>query len=104
MRSALITGAAGQDGILLSQMLLTDGYRVTGMIKPGMSGAVLHAYAPQVDVIDCDLADSEGLRSLIARLRPDEIFNLGGVSSIVESVILEAKLRFCVQCACSSSP
>lgn len=86
MKSALITGAAGQDGVLLSQLLLADGYRVTGMIKPGMSGAVLHAYAPHVDVIDCDLADSEGLRALIARTAPDEIFNLGGVSSIVESV------------------
>ena len=86
MKSALITGAAGQDGILLAQMLLADGYRVTGMIKPGMSGAVLHAYAPHVDVIDCDLADSDGLRGLIARTAPDEIFNLGGVSSIVESV------------------
>ena len=60
MKSALITGAAGQDGILLSQMLLADGYRVTGLIKPGTSGAVLHAYAPQVDVVDCDLADREG--------------------------------------------
>lgn len=86
MTTALITGAAGQDGILLSQMLLADGYRVTGMIKPGMSGAVLHAYAPQVDVIDCDLADNDGLRALIAKVRPDEIYNLGGVSSIVESV------------------
>lgn len=86
MKSALITGAAGQDGILLSQLLLADGYRVTGMIKPGMSGAVLHAYAPHVDVIDCDLADSDGLRALIGRVAPDEIYNLGGVSSIVESV------------------
>ncbi len=40
MKSALITGAAGQDGILLSQLLVADGYRVVGMIKPGMSGAV----------------------------------------------------------------
>jgi GDPmannose 4,6-dehydratase len=86
MKSALITGAAGQDGILLSQMLVADGYRVVGMIKPGMSGAGLHAYAPPVDVIDCDLADSDGLRDLIARTHPDEIYNLGGVSSIVESV------------------
>ena len=86
MTTALITGAAGQDGILLSQMLLAEGYRVTGMIKPGMSGAILHAYAPEVDVIDCDLADSDGLRGLIERVRPDEIFNLGGVSSIMESV------------------
>ena len=86
MKSALITGAAGQDGILLSQMLLAEGYEVVGLIKPGTSGAVLHAYAPRVEVIDCDLADSGGLRSLISRVRPDEIYNLGGVSSIVESV------------------
>lgn len=86
MKSALITGAAGQDGILLSRLLLADGYRVTGMIKPGMSGAVLHAYAPRVEVVDCDLADRQGLRDLIARVQPDEVYNLGGVSSIVESV------------------
>lgn len=86
MTSALITGAAGQDGILLSQMLLADGYQVTGLIKPGTSGAVLHAYAPPVDVIDCDLADREGLLAVIARVQPDEIYNFGGVSSIMESV------------------
>lgn len=86
MTTALITGAAGQDGILLAQMLVADGYRVTGVIKPGMSGAVLHAYAPQVDVVDCDLADADGLRRLVERVQPAEIFNLGGVSSIVESV------------------
>ena len=86
MKSALITGVAGQDGILLSQMLLADGYRVTGLIKPGTSGAVLHAYAPQVEVVDCDLADASGLRAVIERSQPDEVYNLGGVSSIMESV------------------
>lgn len=83
---ALITGAAGQDGILLSQMLLADGYRVTGLIKPGTSGAVLHAYSPQVDVLDCDLGDAAQLRTILRATEPDEIFNLGGVSSIMESV------------------
>ena len=86
MKNALITGAAGQDGILLSQMLLAEGYRVTGLIKPGTSGSTLHAYAPQVTVLDCDIADAEMLSAVIASVAPSEIFNLGGVSSIVESV------------------
>lgn len=86
MKSALITGAAGQDGILLSQMLLADGYRVTGLIKPGTSGSILHGYAPQVDVLDCDIADRDTFASVIASVQPNEIYNLGGVSSIVESV------------------
>ena len=86
MKSALITGAAGQDGILLSQMLLADGYRVTGLIKPGTSGALLHAYSPQVDVLDCDISDRETFARVITTVQPSEIYNLGGVSSIVESV------------------
>jgi GDPmannose 4,6-dehydratase len=86
MKSALITGAAGQDGILLSQMLLAEGYRVTGLIKPGTSGSVLHAYAPQVDVLDCDIADRDTFARIITSVQPNQIFNLGGVSSIVESV------------------
>lgn len=86
MTTALITGAAGQDGILLSQALLAEGYRVVGLIKPGTSGAVLHAYAPKVEVVDCDLADLTALTDLVTHVAPDEIYNLGGVSSIVESV------------------
>lgn len=86
MPTALITGAAGQDGILLAGMLAADGYRVVGLIKPGTSGAVLRAYAPSVEVVDVDLADSAGLAGLIAGVAPDEIYNLGGVSSITESV------------------
>lgn len=86
MPTALITGAAGQDGILLAGMLAADGYRIVGLIKPGTSADVLRAYVPSVDVVDVDLADSRGLAGLITQVAPDEIYNLGGVSSITESV------------------
>jgi GDPmannose 4,6-dehydratase len=86
MTSALITGAAGQDGILLSQMLLADGYRVRGLVKPGMDSSVLHRYAARVEVVSCDLGDPDALRAVIAADVPDEIYNLGGISSIMESV------------------
>ena len=86
MKSALITGAAGQDGILLSQLLVADGYRVIGLVKPGTPADELHRYAGSVEVVDCDLGDPVDLRSVVLDVAPDEIFNLGGISSIMESV------------------
>jgi GDPmannose 4,6-dehydratase len=83
---ALITGAAGQDGILLSQQLLAEGARVTGLVKPGADGVVLSRYAPDVRIVECDLADNRALAHVIAEASADEIYNLGGVSSIVESI------------------
>lgn len=86
MTSALITGAAGQDGILLAQLLCADGYQVSGLIKPGTDATQLLHYAPDVEIIECDLGDSSALRSVLLDLVPREIYNLGGVSSIMESV------------------
>jgi len=82
---ALITGAAGQDGILLSQDLLASGSEVIGLVKPGTDTSFLLRYAPAVQVIDCDLSDSASLRKALADVSADEIYNLGGISSIVES-------------------
>ena len=83
---ALITGAAGQDGIVLSQLLLADGYRVTGLVKPGTPTATLLRYAPAITIVEGDLGDFEEVRCTVVDLEPDEIYNLGGISSIMESV------------------
>jgi GDPmannose 4,6-dehydratase len=82
---ALITGAAGQDGILLSQDLLASGAEVVGLVKPGTDTSFLLRYTPGVQVIECDLSDSALLREALADTSADEIYNLGGISSIVES-------------------
>jgi len=75
-RTALITGILGQDGSLLSELLLARGYRVVGVARPGArvspdaeasSGAMLE---------NIDLADTEGVRALLQRHRPDEIYHL----------------------------
>jgi GDPmannose 4,6-dehydratase len=86
MTTTLITGAAGQDGILLSQHLVAEGHRVIGLIKPGTEASVLHRYAPDVEILECDLADTVELHALLVAQAPDEIYNLGGISSIMESV------------------
>jgi len=82
---ALITGVAGQDGTLLSQMLLADGYEVIGLVKPGHDITSFQRYAPAAIVQPCDLGDSLSLERLIIDVSPDEIYNLGGISSLSEA-------------------
>lgn len=83
---ALITGAAGQDGILLARMLERDGVEVVGLVRDPADAADLLRYAPRTTVVGCDLGDGPALRRLVVELAPDRIFNLGGISSIMESV------------------
>jgi GDPmannose 4,6-dehydratase len=81
MPTALITGATGQDGTYLSRNLLERGYDVHGLVKPGDgSGAT-----PGVTTHPCDLRDAAGLHRLTLELRPDELYNLGGQSSVAAS-------------------
>jgi len=82
---ALITGVAGQDGTLLSQMLLADGFEVVGLVKPGHDAAILRSYAPDATVQFCDLGNPVELENLILELQPDQIFNFGGISSLAEA-------------------
>jgi GDPmannose 4,6-dehydratase len=72
-RTALITGAAGQDGLLLGQHLQALGYRVVGVVreKPaaGRSG-------DNTQFITADLCDQPTVQRLLDRWRPDEIYHL----------------------------
>lgn len=83
---ALITGVAGQDGTILSRMLERDGHEVIGMIKPGTDTRTLECYAPGITIIECDLADAAAMTAAVVDTAPDQIYNFGGISSIVESI------------------
>jgi GDPmannose 4,6-dehydratase len=82
----LITGAAGQDGTILAGMAAREGHDLVGLVKPGTDVATLVRYAPDLRVIECDLCDATTLGSVVREEAPDRIFNLGGISSIMESV------------------
>lgn len=81
LRSALITGVTGQDGWYLSQLLLADGYQVFGLVHQADATPVPSGVVP----IGGDLADSAEVRSAVEHALPDEIYNLGGVSSVALS-------------------
>ena len=85
-KKALITGVAGQDGTILSQILINEGYQVTGLIKPGTDADTLLRYAPEVRILEVELSDQDHMEKTVVDTNPDEIYNFGGISSIVESV------------------
>lgn len=84
--TALLTGVAGQDGILLARSLLASGYRVVGTKLPGSNSITrLRLYAPGVEVIDHDIRDTAGFAALLDTFRPDEVFHLASISSVGRS-------------------
>jgi GDPmannose 4,6-dehydratase len=91
MKTALITGIAGQDGSYLAELLLEKGYVVHGLIRrassfntqridhlfqdPHESNLSLHLHYG-------DITDGAGLTNLINQIRPDEIYHLAAQSHV----------------------
>ena len=90
-RTALVTGAAGQDGSYLIERLLTEGYAVHGLVRPGAAYAVGgspddgRTGAGTWQRHEVDQGDLAGLGDVIDAVEPDEIYNLAGVSSVARS-------------------
>jgi GDPmannose 4,6-dehydratase len=82
---ALVTGAAGQDGTILCTQLMREGADITALVKPGTDATDLLRYAPTTNLLECDLADTQGLASIIRDAQPDEVYNLGGFTAPGES-------------------
>jgi GDPmannose 4,6-dehydratase len=86
MPRALVTGITGQDGSYLAEALLADGWQVDGLVIPGDPLLPdLRARAPQVTTHEGDLTDEAAITALVGRLEPDQIYNLGGISSVAFS-------------------
>lgn len=86
MPIAFITGITGQDGGYLAEQLLSDGYEVHGLIRDDDPAvAELLKRTPGVVVHSGDLLAAEAVRALIHEIEPDEIFSLGGISSVAFS-------------------
>jgi GDPmannose 4,6-dehydratase len=86
-RQALITGLTGQDGSFLTELLLAQGYRVSGLVR-GSSDRSLGCsehLREQVDLVRGDLLDPGSLQAAIEESRPAEIYHLGGPSFVPAS-------------------
>ena len=84
MKTAFITGIAGQDGSYLAEHLLGLGYRVTGIVR--RNSTVEHqrnrvAHLP-LELEYGDLTDQSSLERALRMFKPDEIYNLGAQSHV----------------------
>jgi GDPmannose 4,6-dehydratase len=91
VKKALVTGITGQDGSYLAELLLAKGYEVHGIIRRASTfntGRLEHIYsdphAPKhrLHLHYGDLSDASGLARLIAKVQPDEVYNLAAQSHV----------------------
>jgi len=83
-KTALITGITGQDGSYLAEFLLEKGYCVHGIIRRSSSfntARIDHIF-DKVNLHYGDLVDSSNLASIMAKVRPDEVYNLAAQSHV----------------------
>jgi GDPmannose 4,6-dehydratase len=86
-KSALITGITGQDGMYLAELLLSEGYRVFGLVRGqnNPKAVALRRDLPAVTHISGDLVDPSSLARAMSVAQPDEVYNLGAVSFVAYS-------------------
>jgi GDPmannose 4,6-dehydratase len=90
-KRALITGITGQDGSFLTELLLEKGYEVYGIIRRSSSfntDRIDHLYQDphetdtRLRLVYGDLNDSSSLNTVLRKVQPHEIYNLGAQSHV----------------------
>jgi GDPmannose 4,6-dehydratase len=88
---ALITGITGQDGSYLTELLLSKGYEVHGIVRRSSSiqrDRIDHLHVDEHDpsarlfLHYGDMSDASSLSNVLAEVRPDEIYNLAAQSHV----------------------
>jgi GDPmannose 4,6-dehydratase len=90
-KKALITGITGQDGSYLTELLLSKGYEVHGIIRRSSSfntSRINHLFNDK-DIGEKklflhygDLTDGSSMRKIIEKVQPDEIYHLAAQSHV----------------------
>jgi len=90
-KRALITGITGQDGSYLAELLLAKGYEVHGLIRRASTfntARIDHLYvdphepSAKLFLHYGDLSDGARLVTLLAEIKPDEVYNLAAQSHV----------------------
>ena len=89
-KTAMITGVTGQDGSYLSELLLSKGYEVHGVVRRHSTICTERIDHLLTNEALCDkfmlhygdLTDSSNLRRLIDEIEPSEVYNLAAQSHV----------------------
>ena len=84
---AIVTGATGQDGSYLSELLLDKGYTVVALRRRSSSEKGLERIQHLLNndnfkLVEADITDSGCVNNLIQEYRPHEVYNLAAQSHV----------------------
>ncbi|MVM39574.1 NAD-dependent epimerase/dehydratase family protein [Spirosoma sp. HMF3257] len=86
MKKALICGVSGQDGAYLAKLLLDKGYDVYGGSRDAQMSSFFNLRRldiwSDVHLISINIHDFRSVLQTILKIKPDEIYNLAGQSSV----------------------
>jgi GDPmannose 4,6-dehydratase len=94
LKKALITGIAGQDGSYLTELLLSKGYEVHGVVRRSSTfttDRIDHLYVDphtphaRLKLHYGDLGDTSCVKEILEAVVPDEVYNLGAQSHVAVS-------------------
>jgi len=87
MKTALITGVTGQDGSYLAEFLLSQGYKVVGMVRRSSTinyDRIKHIQN-DIEIVQGDLLDQMSIIDILREYKPEEIYNLAAQSFVPTS-------------------
>jgi GDPmannose 4,6-dehydratase len=86
MKRALVTGISGQDGAYLAKLLLQKGYEVCGTSRDAQMSPFHNldrvGIRKDVQLASVALNDFRSVLQVLFKMRPDEVYNLAGQSSV----------------------
>jgi GDPmannose 4,6-dehydratase len=86
-KRAIITGITGQDGSYLAELLLEQGYQVTGVVRRSSAPNLwrIEHLLDRITLRPADLLDQLSLMRVIDDVRPTELYNLAAMSFVPAS-------------------
>ena len=93
-QNILITGISGQDGLFLTDYLLSNklsSFKVFGVSRQNSEATLrnlktLNKETAEVEIYNTDLTNTTEVFNLINRIKPSQIYNLSGPSSVYDSL------------------
>jgi GDPmannose 4,6-dehydratase len=86
-KKAIIFGITGQDGSYLAELLLEEGYEVTGVtrrVSVNTTSRIEHIL-PKLNIVEGDITDGFCVSKIIEEVKPHEIYNLAAQSHVATS-------------------
>jgi GDP-mannose 4,6-dehydratase len=86
-KRAVITGITGQDGSYLAELLLEQGYEVTGVVRRSSTPNLwrIEHLLDRLDLRPADLLDQLSLIKVVEAAQPHEFYNLAAMSFVPAS-------------------